>query len=180
LVLAMGQFGLRSRRSGGRNQTSIWHFRHILGEVRIGRNCSFGQNVMIGPWVTVGNNCNIQNNVSLYAGVTLEDDVFKNVVNPRSAIPRKSEFKPRLVKRGATIGANATSVCGHAIGSYAFIAAGAVVAEDAPDFALVMGIPARRVGWISHHGERLNQQLVCPATKRRYRETAPNVAVPID
>ena len=98
--------------------------------------------------------------------------MFTNVINPRSAISRKSEFRPTLVKRGATIGANATIVCGHTIGSYAFIAAGAVVTKDVPDFALMAGVPARRVGWMSHHGERLDQDLICPATKRRYRKTA--------
>ena len=127
--------------------TRIWHFCHVLGEVTIGRHCSIGQNVMIGPRVTVGDDCKIQNNVSLYEGVALEDDVFcgpscvfTNVVNPRSAISRKTEFRPTLVKRGATIGANATIVCGHTIGSYAFIAAGAVVTKDVPDFALMAGV----------------------------------------
>lgn len=167
--------------------TSIWHFCHILAEVSIGRDCSIGQNVMIGPRVTVGDNCKVQNNVSLYEGVTLEDEVFcgpgcvfTNVLNPRSAISRKHEFRPTLVKRGATIGANATIVCGHTIGSYAFIAAGAVVTKDVPDFALMAGVPARRVGWMSHRGERLGRDLVCPATKRRYRETAPDRLVSVD
>ena len=161
--------------------TRIWHFCHVLGDVSIGRHCSIGQNVMIGPHVTVGDNCKIQNNVSLYAGVTLEDDVFcgpscvfTNVINPRSAISRKTEFRPTLVKRGATIGANATILCGHTVGSYAFVAAGAVVTKDVPDFALVAGVPARRIGWMSHHGERLGPDLICPVTKRRYREVAPN------
>ena len=115
--------------------------------------------------------------MSLYEGVTLEDDVFcgpscvfTNVVNPRSAVSRKSEFRPTLVKRGATIGANATIVCGHTIGSYALIAAGAVVTKDVPDFALMAGVPARRIGWMSYHGERLGQELICPTTKRHYRE----------
>jgi UDP-2-acetamido-3-amino-2,3-dideoxy-glucuronate N-acetyltransferase len=167
--------------------TSIWHFCHILGEVTIGRHCSIGQNVMIGPRVTVGDNCKIQNNVSLYEGVTLENDVFcgpscvfTNVVNPRAAVSRKSEFRPTLVKSGATIGANATIVCGHTIGSYAFIAAGAVVTKDVPDFALMAGIPARRIGWMSHHGERLGRDLVCPATKRRYREAEQGRLVPVE
>jgi UDP-2-acetamido-3-amino-2,3-dideoxy-glucuronate N-acetyltransferase len=161
--------------------TRIWHFCHVLGDVSIGRHCSIGQNVMIGPHVTVGDNCKIQNNVSLYEGVTLEDDVFcgpscvfTNVINPRSAISRKTEFRPTLVKRGATIGANATILCGHTVGSYAFVAAGAVVTKDVPDFALVAGVPARRIGWMSHHGERLGPDLICPVTKRRYREVAPN------
>jgi UDP-2-acetamido-3-amino-2,3-dideoxy-glucuronate N-acetyltransferase len=161
--------------------TRIWHFCHVLGDVSIGRHCSIGQNVMIGPHVTVGDNCKIQNNVSLYEGVTLEDDVFcgpscvfTNVINPRSAISRKTEFRPTLVKRGATIGANATILCGHTVGSYAFVAAGAVVTKDVPDFALVAEVPARRIGWMSHHGERLGPDLICPVTKRRYREVAPN------
>ena len=164
--------------------TRIWHFCHILGEVKIGQDCSIGQNVMIGPRVIIGNNCKIQNNVSLYEGVTLEDDifcgpscVFTNVINPRSAIPRKNELRPTLIKRGATIGANATILCGHTVGSYAFIAAGAVVTKDVPDFALMAGVPARRIGWMSHHGERLGSDLVCPATERRYRETGPEQLV---
>jgi UDP-2-acetamido-3-amino-2,3-dideoxy-glucuronate N-acetyltransferase len=167
--------------------TRIWHFCHVLGDVSIGRHCSIGQNVMIGPHVTVGDNCKIQNNVSLYEGVALEDDVFcgpscvfTNVINPRSAISRKTEFRPTLVKRGATIGANATILCGHTVGSYAFIAAGAVVTKDVADFALVAGVPARRIGWMSHHGERLGPDLICPATKRRYREVGPDVLVPAE
>ena len=167
--------------------TKVWHFCHILGEVKIGRSCSIGQNVMIGPRVTIGNNCKIQNNVSLYEGVTLEDDVFcgpscvfTNVINPRSAVSRKSEFRPTLVRRGATIGANATIVCGHTIGSYAFVAAGAVVTKDVPDFALMAGVPARRIGWMGHHGERLDDDLVCPATKRALPRNAPDRLVPID
>jgi len=167
--------------------TRIWHFCHILDDVTIGRNCSIGQNVMIGPRVTVGNNCKIQNNVSLYEGITLEDDVFcgpscvfTNVINPRSAISRKAEFRSTLVKCGATIGANATIVCGHAVGSYAFVAAGAVVTRDVPDFALMAGVPARRVGWMSHYGERLDRNLICPATKRRYQEVAPDRLVSLE
>ncbi len=166
--------------------TKIWHFCHILGEVTIGRNCSIGQNVMIGPRVSVGDNCKIQNNVSLYEGVILEDDVFcgpscvfTNVINPRSAVSRKNEFRPTVVRRGATIGANATIVCGHSIGTYAFIAAGAVVTKDVVDFALVAGVPARRIGWMSHYGERLGEDLICPATKRRYRENAEGMLEPL-
>ena len=145
--------------------TVIWHFCHVLAGSTIGRNCSIGQNVMIGPKVTIGSGCKIQNNVSLYQGVALEDDVFcgpscvfTNVLNPRAFISRKAEFKPTLVRRGATIGANATIVCGHTIGAYAFIAAGAVVTRDVADFALVAGVPARRIGWISHAGERLGRR----------------------
>jgi UDP-2-acetamido-3-amino-2,3-dideoxy-glucuronate N-acetyltransferase len=158
--------------------TSIWHFCHILSQVAIGRRCSIGQNVMIGPRVTVGNNCKIQNNVSLYEGVVLEDEVFcgpscvfTNVVNPRAAISRKHEIKATLVRRGATIGANATIVCGHTIGTFAFIAAGSVVASDVPDYALMAGVPARRIGWMSERGHRLGPDLVCPETGTRYRET---------
>jgi UDP-2-acetamido-3-amino-2,3-dideoxy-glucuronate N-acetyltransferase len=159
--------------------TAIWHFSHVLPGVAIGRNCSIGQNVMIGPKVAVGDNCKIQNNVSLYEGVTLEDDVFcgpscvfTNVLNPRAFVSRKAEFKPTRVQRGATIGANATVVCGASIGRYAFIGAGAVVTTDVPDHALMVGVPARRVGWASKSGERLGADLVCPRDGSRYRETA--------
>ena len=138
-----------------------------------------GQNVMIGPDVSVGAGCKIQNNVSLYQGVTLEDGVFcgpscvfTNVLNPRAEVERKAEFRATLVERGATIGANATIVCGHRIGAYAMIAAGAVVTKDVPAHALVAGVPARRIGWVSHAGERLGPDLVCPRTGRRYRELA--------
>lgn len=158
--------------------TTIWHFCHVLSGVRVGRNCSIGQNVMIGPNVTVGSGCKIQNNVSLYEGVTLEDDVFcgpscvfTNVLNPRAFVSRKAEFKPTLVRRGATIGANATIVCGCSIGAHAFIAAGAVITADVADFALMAGVPARRIGWMSRAGERLGAKLVCPRDGSRYRET---------
>jgi acetyltransferase-like isoleucine patch superfamily enzyme len=161
--------------------TRIWHFAHILPRTRIGRDCSFGQNVMIGPDVTVGDGCKVQNNVSLYKGVTLEDGVFcgpscvfTNVNNPRAEVERKDEFRPTLVKRGATIGANATIVCGHTVGEYAFIAAGAVVTQDVPPFALVAGVPARRIGWMSHAGEKLGPDLVCARSGRRYREAGPD------
>ena len=158
--------------------TAIWHFCHVLSEVSIGKRCSIGQNVMIGPKVTIGDECKIQNNVSLYEGVVLEDEVFcgpscvfTNVINPRSFISRKTEFKTTLVQRGATIGANATLICGHTIGSYAFIAAGAVVTRDVPMFALMAGVPARRIGWMSRTGERLGGDLVCPRDGSRYRRT---------
>jgi UDP-2-acetamido-3-amino-2,3-dideoxy-glucuronate N-acetyltransferase len=161
--------------------TRIWHFAHILPRTRIGRNCSLGQNVMAGPDVTIGDGCKIQNNVSIYKGVTLEDGVFcgpsavfTNVNNPRAEIERKDEFRPTLVKHGATIGANATVVCGHTIGEYAFIAAGAVVTANVPAFALMAGVPARRIGWMSHDGERLGPDLVCPRSGRRYREAGPD------
>ena len=158
--------------------TTIWHFCHVLPNVKIGRNCSIGQNVMIGPNAVVGDRCKIQNNVSIYEGVVLEDDVFcgpscvfTNVLNPRAHISRKAEFKPTRVGRGATIGANATIVCGYDLGAYCFIAAGAVVTRDVPDFALMAGVPASRIGWMSRAGERLGPDLVCPRDGSRYRET---------
>ncbi len=157
--------------------TKIWHFVHILRDCDIGHNCSIGQNVMIGPSVRVGDNCKIQNNVSLYAGVELEDGVFcgpscvfTNVMNPRAEIERKSEFRRTLVRRGATIGANATIVCGNDLGEYSFIAAGAVVTGDVLAYALMAGVPARRIGWMSRAGGRLNEDLVCPIDGTLYRE----------
>jgi len=156
--------------------TKIWHFSHVLSNVVIGKNCTVGQNVMIGPDVVVGNSCKIQNNVSIYNGVTLEDEVFcgpsmvfTNVENPRAGIDKKKEFKPTLVKRGASIGANATVLCGHTLGEYCFIGAGAVVTCDVPDFALMVGIPARQVGWMSKAGGKLNEALICPITGTGYR-----------
>lgn len=155
--------------------TKIWHFSHILKGTRIGRDCVIGQNVMIGPEVVVGDRCKIQNNVSLYKGVTLGDGVFcgpscvfTNVNNPRAEIERKDEFRITRVGRGASIGANATIVCGHELGEHCFVAAGAVVTKDVPAFALVAGNPARRIGWMSHAGERLGPDLVCPRTGQRY------------
>jgi UDP-2-acetamido-3-amino-2,3-dideoxy-glucuronate N-acetyltransferase len=157
--------------------TRVWHFSHLLSGVRIGRDCAIGQNVMIGPEVTVGNHCKIQNNVSLYRGVTVEDGVFcgpscvfTNVLNPRAEVERKDEFRATVVRRGATIGANATIVCGHELGEYCFVAAGAVVTRDVPPFALVAGNPARRIGWVSQSGERLGPDLICPRTGKRYQE----------
>ncbi|MBN1829380.1 MAG: Gfo/Idh/MocA family oxidoreductase [Deltaproteobacteria bacterium] len=148
----------------------IWHFSHILAGSTIGKGCTIGQNVVVGPAVSVGDRCKIQNNVSIYKGVTLEEGVFcgpsmvfTNVYNPRAEIGRMSEVRPTLVKRGATIGANATIVCGVAVGRYAFVGAGAVVTKDVPDFALVMGNPARRTGWVCRCGERLEENLVCGA-----------------
>ena len=142
--------------------TKIWHFSHVMEGARIGERCNIGQNVVISPGVVVGNNVKIQNNVSLYTGVTLEDDVFcgpsmvfTNVVNPRSHVPRRDEYQATVVGRGASIGANATVVCGHTIGRYAFIGAGAVVTRDVPDFALVVGNPARVTGWMCHCGVKL-------------------------
>lgn len=157
--------------------TKIWHFSHILPNTTIGEKVFIGQNCVVGPDVTVGNNCKIQNNVSLYKGVKLEDGVFcgpscvfTNVNNPRAEIERKSEFKETLVKRGTTIGANATIVCGHTLGEYCFIAAGAVVATDVPAHALMAGVPAKRIGWMSHAGIKLGSDLVCPQEGRKYEE----------
>jgi UDP-2-acetamido-3-amino-2,3-dideoxy-glucuronate N-acetyltransferase len=162
--------------------TKVWHFSHILTNSRIGSKCNIGQNVTVGPNVTIGNNCKIQNNVSIYDGITLEDDVFcgpsmvfTNVMNPRAAVSRKDAFLPTLVKKGATLGANCTIVCGNIIGAYAFIGAGAVVISDVPDFALMVGNPARRIGWMSMQGERLDLpsdmdgEAVCPSTGDIYR-----------
>jgi UDP-2-acetamido-3-amino-2,3-dideoxy-glucuronate N-acetyltransferase len=167
--------------------TRIWHFCHIMPGARIGRGCNLGQNVYVGPGVRIGNGCKIQNNVSIYPGIELEDDVFcgpscvfTNVINPRAQIVRHSEFLPTLVRRGATIGANATIVCGVTIGQYAFIGAGALVRRDVPDYALMLGVPARQAGWTSRHGHRLGQPdadgvTVCPQSGWRYREIEPGV-----
>ncbi len=166
--------------------TRIWHFCHILSGTRIGMNCSIGQNVVIGPDVRVGNDCKIQNNVSLYKGVELEDSVFcgpscvfTNVNNPRAEIRRMGELRPTRVRRGATIGANATIICGHTLGEYCFIAAGAVVTGDVPAYALMAGVPAKRIGWMSKAGGRLGADLVCPIDGARYRETGPDTLVPV-
>ena len=157
--------------------TRIWHFSHVLNGVRIGSNVTVGQNVMIGPDVTVGDDCKIQNNVSLYKGVELGEGVFcgpscvfTNVNTPRAQIERKDEFRYTPVRKGASIGANATIICGHELGEYCFVGAGAVVTKDVPAHALVLGNPARQVGWVSHDGERLGDDLVCPRSKRRYAE----------
>jgi predicted dehydrogenase/acetyltransferase-like isoleucine patch superfamily enzyme len=158
--------------------TKVWHFSHILGQTRIGRDVVVGQNVMIGPRVSIGDQVKIQNNVSIYEGVTLEEGVFcgpscvfTNVLEPRAQIERKTAFRETIVRRGATIGANATIICGHLIGRYAFVAAGAVVTRDVPDFALVAGVPAKQIGWVSRSGRRLSPDLVCPDTGTRYRLT---------
>ncbi len=160
--------------------TKVWHFSHIMDGVVIGRDCSFGQNVVVGPDVTVGDGCKVQNNVSIYKGVTLGDGVFcgpscvfTNVLTPRAEINRQGEFLPTPVGRGASIGANATIVCGHALGEYCMVAAGAVVTRDVPAFALMAGVPARRIGWVSRAGERLGDDLVCPRTGERYELAAP-------
>lgn len=158
--------------------TKIWHFSHIMPNTHIGTNVNIGQNCVIGPDVTVGDNCKIQNNISIYKGVTLEEGVFcgpscvfTNVNNPRAEINRQSEFLNTLVKRGTTIGANATIVCGHTLGAYCFIAAGAVVTNDVPDHALMAGVPAKRIGWMSHAGAKLDKDLKCPIEGRLYEET---------
>lgn len=161
--------------------TRIWHFCHVMTGAKIGKHCSLGQNVMVASNVSIGENVKIQNNVSLYTGVTVEDDVFlgpscvfTNVVNPRSQVNRKAEYLPTLVRRGATIGANATIVCGVSIGRYAFIGAGAVVRGDVSDYALMLGIPAVHKGWMSRHGSRLPAPdadgiMRCPQSGWRYK-----------
>lgn len=161
--------------------TKVWHFSHVCAGAVIGENCSLGQNVYVGNNVAIGNRVKIQNNVSVYDNVVLEDGVFcgpsmvfTNVMNPRAEIERKHEFRTTLVKRGASMGANCTIVCGHTIGEYAFIGAGAVVNRDVPAFALMAGVPARRIGWISKAGGRLGEDLVCPIDGSRYRLTGPN------
>ncbi|MCG2584300.1 acyltransferase [Massilia sp. TS11] len=160
--------------------TRIWHFSHVCAGARIGEACSLGQNVYVGQAVVIGNRVKVQNNVSLYDAVTLEDEVFcgpsmvfTNVHNPRAGWERKDQYRPTLVRQGASIGANATIVCGVTIGRYAFIGAGAVVTRDVPDFALMAGVPARRIGWISRYGERLSFDREgvarCRHTGERYR-----------
>ena len=159
----------------------IWHFVHICSGADIGNNCSIGQNVFISNNVSIGNNVKIQNNVSVYDNVTLEDDVFcgpsmvfTNVYNPRSAISRKDKFIHTLIKKGATLGANCTIICGVVVGNYAFVGAGALVNKDIPDFALVVGVPARQIGWMSEYGEQLDLPLegdaetTCPHTAQKY------------
>ena len=165
--------------------TRIWHWVHVCAGARIGRNCSLGQNVYVGNRVVIGDNVKIQNNVSVYDEVTLEDDVFcgpsmvfTNVYNPRSAVSRKDEYRKTLIRRGATLGANCTVVCGVTIGEHAFIGAGAVVNRDVPDYALMLGVPARQAGWMSRFGERLTLPLIgdgeatCPHTGEKYRASS--------
>jgi len=165
----------------GKN-TKIWHFCHILSECNIGESCSFGQNCVIGPRVKIGDNVKVQNNISIYEGVEIEDDVFlgpscvlTNVTNPRSQVLRKSLYEKTLLKRGCSIGANATIVCGITIGRYAFIGAGAVVHSYVPDYALMLGVPAKQKGWMSRHGHVLKNPdsdgiMVCPESGLRYQE----------
>jgi UDP-2-acetamido-3-amino-2,3-dideoxy-glucuronate N-acetyltransferase len=167
--------------------TKIWHFCHVQKGASIGERCVLGQNVNVANDVRIGHNVKIQNNVSVYTGVELEDDVFcgpscvfTNVINPRSQIVRHSQYQRTLVRRGATLGANCTIVCGATIGRYAFIGAGAVVRGDVPDYALMLGVPAVRKGWMSRHGHRLEKQdaegnLICPESNWRYKEAEPGV-----
>lgn len=162
--------------------TKIWHFSHVLPNCEIGENCNIGQNVVVSPDVKIGSHVKIQNNVSVYTGVILEDYVFcgpsmvfTNVINPRGEINRRNEYKPTLVKRGATLGANCTIVCGSTIGKYAFIGAGAVVAKDVPDYAMMLGVPARRKGWACRCGEPMwntpaNGEIKCPTCGNHYKE----------
>ena len=165
--------------------TKIWHFSHVMGGARIGRRCNIGQNVVISPQVVIGDNVKIQNNVSIYTGVILEDDVFcgpsmvfTNVVNPRSHVSRKDEYRQTLVRRGASLGANSTIVCGHTIGAFAFIGAGAVVTKDVPDYALVVGNPGRVAGWMCDCGVKLAsgaavpRQATCQACQASYAAAA--------
>ncbi|MEM4406760.1 MAG: Gfo/Idh/MocA family oxidoreductase [Candidatus Methanomethylicaceae archaeon] len=164
--------------------TKIWHFSHVMPGAKIGKNCNIGQNVTIERDVVIGNNCKIQNNVSVYKGVTLEDGVFcgpsmvfTNVYNPRAEIRKMDQLRPTLVKRGATLGANCTIVCGVTIGRYAFVGAGAVVTKDVPDHALVVGNPARQIGWVCECGERLNDNLQCPVCNKKYSKTSQGLSL---
>ena len=167
--------------------TKIWHFCHVMAGAKVGQRCIFGQNCCVSDGVVVGNNVKVQNNVSIYTGTTIEDDVFlgpscvlTNVTNPRSQVNRHALYERTLLRRGCTIGANATVVCGVTIGRYAFVAAGAVVTKDVPDYALMMGTPARQKGWMSRHGHRLGAPdakgtMVCPESGFRYQEQTPGV-----
>lgn len=166
--------------------TNIWHFSHVMSNCIIGKNCNLGQNIVVSPEVVLGNNVKVQNNVSIYTGVTCEDDVFlgpsmvfTNIINPRSAIKRKDQYSKTLVKRGVSIGANATIVCGITIGEFAFIGAGAVVLKDILPYALVVGNPSRQIGWISEYGHRLNFNelgyAICSESKEEYQLKANRV-----
>ena len=172
--------------------TKIWHFCHIMKDARIGKNCIFGQNVNVAGGAVIGNNVKVQNNVSIYAGVIIEDDVFlgpscvlTNVSNPRSQIVRRKLYEKTILRRGATIGANATIVCGIELGRYSFVAAGAVVTKNTPDYAFMKGVPARHVGWISRHGIPLPESgnesiMICPESGYRYKEVEPGVLKCLD
>ncbi len=167
--------------------TKVWHFCHVCKDAVIGSNCNLGQNVFVAGGAVIGSNVKIQNNVSVYAGTIIEDDVFlgpscvlTNVTNPRSQVVRRSIYEETILKRGATVGANATIVCGVTVGRYAFIAAGAVVSKDVPDYAMMIGVPARQLGWMSRHGIRLPKPdadgiMPCPESGYRYREVEPGV-----
>ena len=167
--------------------TKIWHFCHIMKDCQIGENCIFGQNVLVASGVVIGNNVKVQNNVAIYTGTVIEDDVFlgpscvlTNVTNPRSQIVRHGLYEKTIFRRGATVGANATIVCGVELGRYCFIAAGAVVTKDVPDYALVAGVPAKRVGWMSRHGVPLDGSnadgiMICPESGFRYKEVEPGI-----
>lgn len=168
--------------------TKVWHWVHVSAGAKIGKACSFGQNVFVGNKVVIGNNCKVQNNVSIYDDVILEDDVFcgpsmvfTNVINPRSGVVRKSEYKTTVVKKGSTIGANATIVCGVTLNEYSFVAAGAVVTKDVKSFALMAGVPAKHIGWMSRYGERIDLPIegvgkyTCPHTQDEYELSATNM-----
>lgn len=166
--------------------TKIWHFSHVMSGARVGAHCSFGQNCVVSPGVVIGSNVKVQNNVSIYEGTVIEDDVFlgpscvlTNVTNPRSQVIRRALYERTLLRRGCSIGANATVVCGITIGRYAFVAAGAVVAKDVPDYALMVGVPARQKGWMSRHGLPLTPGpdgiMVCRESGYRYREIEPGI-----
>ena len=157
--------------------TRIWHFSHIMAGAKIGKNCSLGQNVNVGSRAVLGNGVKVQNNVSIYDDVVIEDDVFcgpsmvfTNVINPRAFIERKHEYKKTIVRHGASIGANATIICGVTLGAYCFVGAGSVVNKDVPDYALVYGNPARQHGWVCACGVKLNQELTCPECGKKYRQ----------
>jgi UDP-2-acetamido-3-amino-2,3-dideoxy-glucuronate N-acetyltransferase len=171
--------------------TKIWHFSHIYAKAKIGKKCIFGQNVSVADDVVIGNNVKVQNNISIYTGTIIEDDVFlgpscvlTNVTNPRSQVLRHSLYEVTHFKRGSSVGANATIVCGTTIGRYAFVGAGAVVAKNVPDYALMMGVPARQAGWISRHGHRLTPGadgiMICPESGFRYKEISPGVVKCLD
>lgn len=172
--------------------TKIWHFSHIMKNAQIGQNCIFGQNTCVSPDVVIGSNVKVQNNVSIYTGTIIEDDVFlgpscvlTNVTNPRAQVIRRGIYEKTILRRGATVGANATIVCGIELGRYCFISAGAVVAKDVPDYALMVGVPGRQMGWISRHGIRLPQPdsegvMICPESGYRYKEIEPGVVRCLD
>jgi UDP-2-acetamido-3-amino-2,3-dideoxy-glucuronate N-acetyltransferase len=168
----------------------VWHFCHLMGPSEIGENCNFGQNVVVSPQVKLGRNVKVQNNVSIYTGVECEDDVFlgpsmvfTNVYNPRSLIERKSEYRNTLVKKGATLGANCTIVCGTTIGEYAFVGAGAVINKDVKPYALMVGVPAKQIGWMSEYGEQIELPIegsgmyVCPYTKKTYQLVGDHLSI---